>query len=99
MSRNGTIHRSSPSPVGVPGLVVLLPSLSSVEVGTANLRSSSLIRSFDAVLLYPFQIYPFIGIFVSAYLKALGTGTHLHKPVRRRHHIIAFSIMLCSIGR
>ncbi|KAF9647003.1 hypothetical protein BDM02DRAFT_3156338 [Thelephora ganbajun] len=32
------------------------------------------------ILLYPVQIYPFFGIFVSAYLKALGTGTYLHKP-------------------
>ena len=39
-----------------------------------------------AVLLYPVQIYPFIGVFVSAYLRALGTGTYLHKPVRRHHH-------------
>jgi hypothetical protein len=54
---------------------------------------TALIRPFDAVLLYPFQIYPFIGIFLSAYLKALGTGTYLHKPVRR-HRLIAFSIML-----
>lgn len=57
----------------------------------------ALIRSFDAVLLYPFQIYPFIGIFVAAYLKALGTGTYLHKPVRR-HHIIAFGIIPYPIG-
>ncbi|KAF9778885.1 hypothetical protein BJ322DRAFT_459428 [Thelephora terrestris] len=32
------------------------------------------------VLLYPVQIYPFVGIFVSAYFKALGTGSYLHKP-------------------
>lgn len=32
------------------------------------------------VLLYPIQIYPFVGIFVSASLKALGTGSYLHKP-------------------
>ena len=44
-----------------------------------------LIRFSNAVLLYPVQIYPFIGLFVSAYLKALGTGTYLHKPVRRHH--------------
>jgi len=31
------------------------------------------------ILLYPIQIYPFVGIFVSAYLKALGTGTYLHE--------------------
>ena len=47
---------------------------------------SDLIRFSNAVLLYPVQIYPFIGIFVSAYLTALGTGTYLHKPVRHRHH-------------
>jgi len=40
---------------------------------------SSLTDSSGPVLLYPIQIYPFIGMFVSAYLKALGTGTYLHK--------------------
>ena len=45
---------------------------------------SSLIHSSGPVLLYPIQIYPFVGIFVSAYLKALGTGTYLHKSVRHR---------------
>jgi len=50
------------------------------------IRRGGLIRSAHAVLLYPIQIYPFIGIFISAYLKALGTGTYLHKPVRHRYH-------------
>ncbi|KAF9448787.1 hypothetical protein P691DRAFT_668783 [Macrolepiota fuliginosa MF-IS2] len=31
------------------------------------------------VLLLPFNFYPFIGIFLSAWLKALGTARHLHR--------------------
>jgi hypothetical protein len=34
------------------------------------------------VLLLPFALYPFVGIIVSAWLRALGTARYLHKPVR-----------------
>jgi len=43
------------------------------------LRGSAARFVIRKILLYPIQIYPFIGMFVSAYLKALGTGTYLHK--------------------
>jgi len=32
------------------------------------------------VLLYPLSLYPFVGMLISAGLKALGTATYLHKP-------------------
>ncbi|TFL01469.1 hypothetical protein BDV98DRAFT_568128 [Pterulicium gracile] len=32
------------------------------------------------VLLLPFNFYPFVGVFVAAYLKALGTAKNLHRP-------------------
>jgi len=32
------------------------------------------------LILFPISLYPFIGVFVSAYFKALGTARYLHKP-------------------
>ena len=34
-----------------------------------------------SVLLLPLSLYPFVGTFVAAGIKALGTAQHLHKPV------------------
>ncbi len=36
---------------------------------------------FDAVLLLPFDLYPFIGIIISSWLKALSTAHVLHRRV------------------
>lgn len=35
-----------------------------------------------SALLSPFQIYPFVGIAVSAWFRALGTANILHRRVR-----------------
>jgi len=32
------------------------------------------------LVLFPISLYPFFGVFVSAYFKALGTARYLHKP-------------------
>ncbi|KAF8639360.1 hypothetical protein AX17_001549 [Amanita inopinata Kibby_2008] len=32
------------------------------------------------LLLLPFDLYPFVGILISAWFKALGTAQHLHRP-------------------
>jgi len=32
------------------------------------------------LILFPISLYPFVGIFVSAYFKALQTSRYLHKP-------------------
>jgi len=33
------------------------------------------------VILFPVSLYPVVGVFVSAYFKALSTARYLHKPV------------------
>jgi len=35
---------------------------------------------FKKFILFPISIYPFVGMFVSAYFKALATAQYLHKP-------------------
>ena len=40
------------------------------------------------MILFPISLYPFFGVFVSAYFKALGTARYLHKPVRHLPQII-----------
>jgi len=46
-------------------------------------------------ILFPISLYPFVGIFVSAYLKAIGTARYLHKPYfeakkMTRHQVAVF---------
>ena len=36
---------------------------------------------FRSVALTPFHLVPMVGILISAWLRALGTAQHLHKPV------------------
>ena len=91
-SKNGSNHRSSPNPVGMFGSAALFFVSLFTKVCTRTLSPRvdlascrNLIHSSDSVLLYPVHIYPFVGICVSAYLRALGIGTYLHKSVRYSH--------------
>jgi len=52
-------------------------------------RSGIILKAFETsigtfvlrkLILFPISLYPFIGVFVSAYFKALGTARYLHKP-------------------
>ena len=54
-----------------------------VKRGTLYLKLFSLLDSerFGLVLLSPFQVYPFVGLAVSAWFKALGTSRFLHRRV------------------
>ena len=38
-----------------------------------------------SVILLPLSLYPFVGTFVAAAFKAIGTAQHLHKPVSSSH--------------
>lgn len=52
-----------------------------------------------AVVLFPISLYPFVGVFVSAYFKALGTARYLHKPVGLlavRYRIVCSFTFRCS---
>jgi hypothetical protein len=53
-------------------------------VKRGTIRSFSLFgcSNFALVLLSPFQIYPFVGMAVTAWFKALGTSHFLHRRVR-----------------
>jgi hypothetical protein len=46
------------------------------------------------VLLYPLSLYPFVGMLISAGLKALGTATYLHKPVSYQFQVV-FGTLTC----
>ena len=42
----------------------------------------SLMAFRSKVLLFQVQFYPFVGLGIAAYLKAVGTARYLHTPVR-----------------
>ncbi|PFH47211.1 hypothetical protein AMATHDRAFT_68228 [Amanita thiersii Skay4041] len=50
------------------------------ELILRKLYSGRLGRRVLKFMLLPFDLYPFIGILISAWLKALGTAQYLHRP-------------------
>ncbi|KAK2462459.1 hypothetical protein APHAL10511_005429 [Amanita phalloides] len=50
------------------------------EMRLQRFLSSGLGLSAVRVLLLPFDLYPFLGVVIVAWLKALGTAEYLHKP-------------------